>query len=164
MALIAGAQPAGQAAYITGAHGAPQRRQMASVSRETKIGGKHVVCVPIAPCSHSGARLQMEEPIAMIGDNRNARDWAMEDVMADGNRHFEHRYFTIRERVDLGEVKMHWISGKDNPADIMTKAVDKATIDRLLPYLSGDKEIPLPDGLKIWFGPYGNAEYRANRA
>mgnify|MGYP003977785981 FL=1 len=106
----------------------------------------------------------MEEPIAMIGDNRNARDWAMEDVMADGNRHFEHRYFTIRERVDLGEVKMHWISGKDNPADIMTKAVDKATIDRLLPYLSGDKEIPLPDGLKIWFGPYGNAEYRANRA
>ena len=26
------------------------------------------------------------------------------------------------------------------------------------------KEIPLPDGLKIWFGPYGNAEYRANRA
>eukprot|EP01048_Picozoa_sp_COSAG05_P009472 COSAG05_NODE_780_length_7383_cov_123.317408_6_plen_31_part_01 len=31
----------------------------------------------------------MEEPIAMIGDNRNARDWAMEDVMADGNRHFE---------------------------------------------------------------------------
>ena len=58
-----------------------------------------------------------------------------------------------RERVDLGEVKMHWISGKDNPADIMTKAVDKATIDRLLPYLSGDKEIPLPDGLKIWFGP-----------
>ena len=40
----------------------------------------------------------MEEPIAMIGDNRNARDWAMEDVMADGNRHFEHRYFTIRER------------------------------------------------------------------
>eukprot|EP01048_Picozoa_sp_COSAG05_P041364 COSAG05_NODE_21724_length_269_cov_23.817647_1_plen_25_part_01 len=25
-------------------------------------------------------------------------------------------------------MKMHWISGKDNPADIMTKAVDKATI------------------------------------
>ena len=54
--------------------------------------------------------------------------------------------------------------GKDNPADIMTKAVDKATIDRLLPYLSGDKEIPLPDGLKIWFGPYDKAELRANRA
>ena len=79
-------------------------------------------------------------------------------------RHFEHKYFTIRERVELGEVKMYWISGKDNPADIMTKAVDKATIDRLLPYLSGDMEIPLPDGLKIWFGPYGKAELRANRA
>ena len=49
---------------------------------------------------------------------------------------------------------MYSISGKGNPADIMTKAVDKATIERLLPYLYGNKEIPLPDGLKIWFGPY----------
>ena len=31
-------------------------------------------------------------------------------------------------------------------------------------FAKDDKEIPLPDGLKIWFGPYGNAEYRANRA
>ena len=105
----------------------------------------------------------LDQPIAMIGDNRNARDWAMEDVMADGNRHFEHKYFTIRERVELGEVRMHWVSGKDNPADIMTKAVDKATIDRRLPYLCGDTEIPLPDGLKIWFGPYGKAEFRGNQ-
>eukprot|EP01048_Picozoa_sp_COSAG05_P011112 COSAG05_NODE_1024_length_6123_cov_7.197709_4_plen_191_part_00 len=57
----------------------------------------------------------LEQPIAMIGDNRNARDWAMEDVMADGNRHFEHKYFTIRERVELGEVKIYWILGKDGP-------------------------------------------------
>ena len=91
-------------------------------------------------------------------------DVVMEDVMADGNRHFEHKYFTIRERVELGEVKMYWISGKDNPADIMTKPVDKATIDRLLPYLRGDKEVPLPNGLKIWFGPYCKAEFRANKA
>ena len=69
-----------------------------------------------------------------------------------------------RARVELGEVKMYWISGKDNPADIMTTAVDKATIDRLLPYLSGDKEIPLPEGLKIWFGPYNKAEFRTNRS
>ena len=27
-----------------------------------------------------------------------------------------------------------------------------------------DMEIPLPDGLEIWFGPYGKAELRANRA
>ena len=43
----------------------------------------------------------------------------------------------------------------------MAKVVDKATIDhdRLLPYLRGDKDIPLPEGLKIWFGPHNEASY-----
>ena len=46
----------------------------------------------------------------------------------------------------------------------LRKLPSRSTLKRIMPYLSGDKEIPLPDGLKIWFGPYGNAEYRANRA
>ena len=47
-------------------------------------------------------------------------------MMADGNRHFKHKYFTIRERVALGEIAMFWLSGKLNPADVTTKALDKA--------------------------------------
>ena len=46
--------------------------------------------------------------------------------MADGNRHFEHKYFTVRERVALGEIALYWLSGKLNPADVTTKALDKA--------------------------------------
>ena len=41
-------------------------------------------------------------------------------------RHFEHKYFTIRERVALGEIALYWLSGKLNPADVTTKALDKA--------------------------------------
>ena len=111
-----------------------------------------------------GLSKYVEAPTPMIGDNRNARDWAMEDVMADGNRHFEHRYFTVRERVDAGEIMMHWISGKLNPADIMTKAVDKGATDALLPILQGRQEIPLPGDVKVWFGPYENAVHRGNLA
>ena len=106
----------------------------------------------------------VEGPTPMIGDNRNARDWATEDVMSDGNRHFEHKYFTIRERVDLGEIMMYWIDGKYNPSDLETKATDKGTTEVHLPVVHGLKEIPLPAGLEVWFGPYSNPVRRGNIA
>eukprot|EP01048_Picozoa_sp_COSAG05_P033059 COSAG05_NODE_13029_length_444_cov_1.008696_1_plen_39_part_01 len=31
--------------------------------------------------------------------------------MADGNRHFEHKYFTVRERVALDEIAMFLLPG-----------------------------------------------------
>jgi len=104
----------------------------------------------------------VERPTPMIGDNRNARDWALEDVMADGNRHFEHKYFTIRERIEKGEIIPYWISGKENPSDLLTKATDKGAVDALLPYMHGTKEIPIPEGLQVWFGPIESPELRGN--
>ena len=58
-----------------------------------------------------------------VRDNRNSITWANEDMIADGNRHFEHKYFTIRERIDLGEISVHvhWLSGKINPADVTNR-------------------------------------------
>ena len=38
----------------------------------------------------------------------------------------KHKYFTVRERVALGEIALYWLSGKLNPADVTTKALDKA--------------------------------------
>eukprot|EP01048_Picozoa_sp_COSAG05_P010391 COSAG05_NODE_910_length_6641_cov_27.153776_10_plen_87_part_00 len=49
--------------------------------------------------------------------------------MADGNRHFEHKYFTIRERVALGEIALYWLSGKLNPADVTTKALAPCSVN-----------------------------------
>ena len=44
-------------------------------------------------------------------------------MIADGKRHFEHKYFTIRERIDLGEISVHvhWLSGKINPVDVTNR-------------------------------------------
>ena len=86
----------------------------------------------------------------------------LEDVMADGNRHFEHKYFTIRERIEKGEIIPYWISGKENPSDLLTKATDKGAVDALLPYMNGTKEIPIPEGLQVWFGPIESPELRGN--
>ena len=46
--------------------------------------------------------------------------------MASESSKAEHKYFTIRERVALGEIALYWLSGKLNPADVTTKALNKA--------------------------------------
>jgi hypothetical protein len=35
----------------------------------------------------------------MIGDNKNARDWASERMNTSGNIFFDRRYWTVREQV-----------------------------------------------------------------
>ena len=67
-------------------------------------------------------------------------------MMADGNRHFEHKkYFTIREeRVELGEIKLHWLSGKLDPADVTTKGFEKAVTTVHAGVISWLAPLPLP--------------------
>eukprot|EP01047_Picozoa_sp_COSAG01_P016922 COSAG01_NODE_882_length_12931_cov_668.084788_5_plen_128_part_00 len=65
----------------------------------------------------------VRRPTLCIGDNRNARDWANEKVISEGNQHLDRHYFTIRERVRSGEILPIWIEGKNNPADVLTKAI-----------------------------------------
>ena len=50
-------------------------------------------------------------PTLCIGDNRNARDWANERVLSEGNQHLDRHYFTMRERVAMGEILPIWIEG-----------------------------------------------------
>ena len=47
----------------------------------------------------------------------NARDWANERVLSEGNQHLDRHYFTVRERVSMGEILPIWIEGLYNPAD-----------------------------------------------
>ena len=106
----------------------------------------------------------VRRPTLCIGDNRNARDWANEKVISEGNQHLDRHYFTIRERVRSGEILPVWIEGKHNPADVMTKAIDKTVTDELTPYLCGEEEIPLPDGMRVWFGPPDKPVLRGNKS
>ena len=84
-----------------------------------------------------GLSYMVDKPTQMIGDNRNATDWAVEKMITDGNRHIDISYMKIREVVRAGEVKPVWIKGKGNPSDILTKAVDKAVIEALMEILTG---------------------------
>jgi hypothetical protein len=39
----------------------------------------------------------VRKPTFMFGDNRNARDWAIEDMTTDGNRMIDRKYRIVRE-------------------------------------------------------------------
>ena len=84
-----------------------------------------------------GFGYMVEKPTKMIGDNKNATDWAVEGMISDGNRHIDIQYMKIREVVRKGEVEPVWIKGKMNPSDILTKAVDRTVIDELMKKLTG---------------------------
>eukprot|EP01047_Picozoa_sp_COSAG01_P053787 COSAG01_NODE_5804_length_4022_cov_63.314555_3_plen_155_part_00 len=105
----------------------------------------------------------MTRPTVMLGDNRNARDWAIEDMTTDGNRMIDRKYRIVRERVKKKEILPVWIDGKTNPADVGTKAQANAPMtENMISYLTGNQELPLPDGVQVLFGPVENPVRRGN--
>jgi hypothetical protein len=46
----------------------------------------------------------VKRPTLMFGDNRNARDWAFEEMTTDGNRMIDRKYRIVRERVKMASV------------------------------------------------------------
>ncbi len=49
-------------------------------------------------------------------------------------RHIRVQYLWIQSRVQTGEVSVHKVAGKDNPADLMTKHLDNAKIVKYVAY------------------------------
>ena len=95
----------------------------------------------------------VERPTLTLTDNRNARDWANETMITDGNRHMDRRYMLIREKVNNGIMAVVWQSGDWNISDLGTKPTDTPTNQRLVPIICGQAELPIPAGQKILFGP-----------
>jgi hypothetical protein len=107
----------------------------------------------------------VQKPTFMFGDNRNARDWAIEDMTTDGNRMIDRKYRIVRERVKMGEILPVWIDGKTNPTDVGTKAQANAPMtESMIGQLTGLQEIPIPEGTEVLFGPVSNPMMCAHRA
>jgi hypothetical protein len=49
-------------------------------------------------------------------------------------KHLEARYMWLQEKTRGREIEIHSVKTTENPADILTKHVSKATLDHLLPY------------------------------
>ena len=89
-----------------------------------------------------GLGWMVANPTRVIGDNKNATDWAAEKMISDGNRHIDICYMKVRERVAMGEILPEWIKGKSNSSDLLTKMVTKDVVDALMKTLQGIEPIP----------------------
>ena len=60
-------------------------------------------------------------------------------------RHLEVQYLWVQEKVANGTFTLHKVRGEFNPADLLTKHVNRNTLDKMmklfnLPYMSGRSE------------------------
>ncbi|KAH9075144.1 hypothetical protein Ae201684P_003829 [Aphanomyces euteiches] len=70
---------------------------------------------------HEQCLNQQREATVLFGDNQPAIAVASNPVHHARTKHIDVRYHFIRERIQLGDVKLKYVSSKDNVADIFTK-------------------------------------------
>ena len=76
-------------------------------------------------------------PLPMLGDNKAANTLTLEDLVTGGNQYILMAYHGIKEYTAEGYVRVFWIAGTENEADLMTKAVSKETLLNLVDRLTG---------------------------
>ena len=79
----------------------------------------------------------IKRPTVMFGDNKAANILSMEDVVTHGNQYMFLPYHFNKEIQEMGFSIVEYIKSAENISDLMTKAVDAATLKRLRGALSG---------------------------
>ena len=85
-----------------------------------------------------------QEPTVTYADNRAANLLCEEDIITCGNQFMQVPYHYNKEAVKMGIAIMRYIQSTDNLADILTKAVSKQVLERLLPAMIGQRAPILP--------------------
>jgi hypothetical protein len=76
-------------------------------------------------------------PAAIRSDNTGALDIAENRRINDRSKHIDIHYHAVRELVESGQITILHIDGKDNLADICTKALPEATREHLCSRIFG---------------------------
>ena len=79
----------------------------------------------------------MDKPTVIRVDNQGAVALAKDRRSCHRSRHIQRRYLKIREWVALGEVQVEYVNTTQNPADILTKALERESFERHCATLSG---------------------------
>ena len=73
----------------------------------------------------------------ILADNIAANIMANDGINTPGNQYVRPMFHFVREAIKDGLVRVHYVKSEGNVADLMTKAVSKECIERLLPMLLG---------------------------
>ena len=77
-------------------------------------------------------------PTVLLSDNLSAISIAHGETHHARTKHIDIRHHFIRERIATGEVQLHWVASAEQQADILTKALAKATFDPLVAQVFGE--------------------------
>jgi len=70
--------------------------------------------------------------LKVLSDNQAAIAIAQNDVDHQRTKHIDIRHHFIRENVKNGLIQLQWINTNDQLADILTKALQKNVLNRLV--------------------------------
>ncbi|RYP37869.1 hypothetical protein DL768_010826 [Monosporascus sp. mg162] len=83
--------------------------------------------------------LMPEGPIPILEDNTGALKWVKETQMSRRKRHIRVEYHYVRQEVQAGNISFEYVESKDNPADGLTKPLDRADFERFIQNLGLEK-------------------------
>lgn len=75
------------------------------------------------PSLLQGIDLPQPGPSKLLIDNQAAISLSKKPLSRARSKHIDIRYHVIRERVELGEIKIEYIPGSQQRADFLTKAL-----------------------------------------
>lgn len=76
-------------------------------------------------------KLRQTKAVPLHIDNTSALRLTKNPEAHARTRHIDIRYHYIREQVDDGIIDTLWISGKENPADMFTKALCSPALEKI---------------------------------
>ena len=68
----------------------------------------------------------IDGPIHLLEDNTGAKKWSEDSSLNKNKRHIRIAFHYVRQEVDVGHIKVDYIESAENPADGLTKGLDKA--------------------------------------
>jgi len=71
----------------------------------------------------------------LYGDNQGSIFWSENPVQEKRSKHIDIRYHYIREVIEDKRIELQFIDGSKNPADILTKNLDRILFERFRPQL-----------------------------
>ncbi|RYP16758.1 hypothetical protein DL765_004935 [Monosporascus sp. GIB2] len=77
-------------------------------------------------------KLMPKGPIPILEDNTSALKWVTKTQMTRRKRHIRLEYHYVRQEVQEGNISFQYVKSKDNPADGLTKPLDRADFERFV--------------------------------